>query len=101
MRLWRESIPPKHPPTTPQLTPSPWPSPTHRYTVIPMPARSKLSKIRLGVRRAESPPLAERESGVGGRPTPHNPSHIFPPNPHICLTRLSKGVIISCDRTNI
>ena len=59
---------------------------------FPCPARSKMSKMRVGVRRAESPPLAERESGeIGGN---------SPPNPYVCLTHLSKGVIISYGRPN-
>ena len=44
------------------------PSHTTPFTLsFRCPARSKMSKMRLGVRRAESPPLAERESipGVG------------------------------------
>ena len=81
----RESIPPKRSPPTSQLTSFPFP--------FQRPARSKMSKMRLGVRRAESPPLAEHESGVGiGGNSLHNP--------YICLTHLSNGVIIPCVRTN-
>ena len=55
------------------------------------PARSKMSKMRLGVRRAESPPLAERESipGVGrGRGRP-------PPPPHAKSPEIPSGVVQS------